>query len=139
MDSQLKPVTGSDLSWAYAIIICVAVSQCVLLVSYCRQFVRENADETGGYQFSSVSTKFNAPPLRSGELFSELLQAAIDGRTTRHIGYRISQSCCAISEWIFGWGGPSLSEKPKLHPKAIGRSNETTRNSFNLQCFSAHC
>ncbi len=30
--------------------------------------------------------------------------SAIDGRTTRHIGYRISQSCRAMSECIFGWG-----------------------------------
>jgi len=29
---------------------------------------------------------------------------AVDGRTTRHIGYRISQSCRAMSECIFGWG-----------------------------------
>jgi hypothetical protein len=30
--------------------------------------------------------------------------SAVDGRTTRHIGYRISQSCRAMSECIFGWG-----------------------------------
>src|SRR5438132_1580474 len=31
-------------------------------------------------------------------------KSAIDGCTTRHIGYRISQSCRAMSECIFGWG-----------------------------------
>lgn len=30
--------------------------------------------------------------------------SAIDGRTTRHVGYRISQSCRAMVECIFGWG-----------------------------------
>jgi hypothetical protein len=31
-------------------------------------------------------------------------RSAIDKRTTRHIGYRISQSCRAMAECIFGWG-----------------------------------
>jgi transposase len=31
-------------------------------------------------------------------------QSAIDGRTTRHDGYRMSQSCRAMAECIFGWG-----------------------------------
>jgi hypothetical protein len=30
--------------------------------------------------------------------------SAIAGRTTRHIGYHISQSCRAMVECIFGWG-----------------------------------
>jgi len=30
--------------------------------------------------------------------------SAIDERTTRHVGYRISQSCRAMAECIFGWG-----------------------------------
>jgi transposase len=30
--------------------------------------------------------------------------SAIDKRTTRHVGYRISQSCRAMVECIFGWG-----------------------------------
>jgi transposase len=30
--------------------------------------------------------------------------SAIDRRTTRHVGYRISQSCRAMVECIFGWG-----------------------------------
>ena len=31
-------------------------------------------------------------------------QSAIDGRTTRHQGYGLSQSCRAMTECIFGWG-----------------------------------
>jgi hypothetical protein len=31
-------------------------------------------------------------------------QSAIDGRTTRHQGYGMSQSCRAMTECIFGWG-----------------------------------
>jgi len=30
--------------------------------------------------------------------------SAIDKRTTRHVGYRISPSCRAMVECIFGWG-----------------------------------
>jgi hypothetical protein len=30
--------------------------------------------------------------------------SALDERTTRHVGYRISQSCRAMVECIFGWG-----------------------------------
>jgi hypothetical protein len=31
-------------------------------------------------------------------------QSAIDGRTTRHDGYGMPQSCRAMAECIFGWG-----------------------------------
>ena|ERR1700687_4800053 len=31
-------------------------------------------------------------------------RSAIDGRTTRHQGYGMSQSCRAMIECIFGWG-----------------------------------
>jgi len=31
-------------------------------------------------------------------------RSAIDGRTTRHVGYRMSQTCRAMTECIFGWG-----------------------------------
>jgi len=31
-------------------------------------------------------------------------RSAIDVRTTRHAGYRISQTCRAMAECIFGWG-----------------------------------
>ena len=31
-------------------------------------------------------------------------KSAIDARTTRHVGYRISEVCRKASECIFGWG-----------------------------------
>jgi hypothetical protein len=31
-------------------------------------------------------------------------RSAIDSRTTRHIGYQISQTCRKMTECIFGWG-----------------------------------
>src|SRR5437762_9367365 len=47
--------------------------------------------------------------------------SAIDGRTTRHIGYRISQSCRAMSECIFGWGKQHGTMRKTKHR---GRSEE---------------
>src|SRR5207244_9890524 len=38
--------------------------------------------------------------------------SAIDGRTTRHIGYRISQSCRAMSECIFGASSTAPCARP---------------------------
>ena len=35
---------------------------------------------------------------------SKRRQSAIDGPTTRHQGYALSQSCRAMIECIFGWG-----------------------------------
>ena len=35
--------------------------------------------------------------------------SAIDGRTTRHVGYRISLTIRKPSEEIFGWSKPALS------------------------------
>jgi hypothetical protein len=31
-------------------------------------------------------------------------KSAIDGRTTRHEGYGLSQTCRKVAECIFGWG-----------------------------------
>ena len=31
-------------------------------------------------------------------------RSAIDRRTARHVGYRLSQTCRAMTECIFGWG-----------------------------------
>ncbi len=42
-------------------------------------------------------------------------RSAIDGRTTRHVGYRISQSCRAMAECIFGWGKQhGTCERPSI-------------------------
>jgi hypothetical protein len=45
--------------------------------------------------------------------------SAIDGRTTRHIGYRISQ-CRAMSECIFGWGKQHGTMRKTKHRDAEG-------------------
>ena len=31
-------------------------------------------------------------------------RSAVDARTTRHVGYQVSQTCRKMSECIFGWG-----------------------------------
>ena len=42
-------------------------------------------------------------------------QSAIDGRTTRHQGYDISQSCRAMTECIFGWASSTVRcAKPNI-------------------------
>ena len=51
----------------------------------------------------------NACGLKSGwtkiaALGRAMVRSAIDGRTTRHEGYGMSQSCRAMIECIFGWG-----------------------------------
>ena len=35
---------------------------------------------------------------------SKRRRSAMDSRTTRHIGYQISQTCRKMTECIFGWG-----------------------------------
>ena len=45
-------------------------------------------------------------------------RSAIDGRTTRHQGYGMSQSCRAMTECIFGWGKRSDRPLPRtLEPR----------------------
>src|SRR5262249_16182068 len=58
--------------------------------------------------------------------------SAIDRRTTRHISYRISQSCRAMSECIFGWGSctapcarPSTAVLPSWVPISCSISSAT--------------
>jgi hypothetical protein len=42
-------------------------------------------------------------------------QSAIDGRTTRHKGYGLSQSCRAMIECIFGWGKQHRTRRKTKH------------------------
>ena len=45
-------------------------------------------------------------------------RSAIDGRTTRHQGYGMSQSCRTMTECIFGWGKRSDRPLPRtLEPR----------------------
>jgi len=40
-------------------------------------------------------------------------RSAIDGRTTRHTGYRMSQSRRPLIEWILGWGKQHGTMRPQ--------------------------
>jgi transposase len=42
-------------------------------------------------------------------------RSAIDGRTTRHVGYQISQTCRAMTECIFGWGKQHGTMRKEKH------------------------
>ena len=41
--------------------------------------------------------------------------SAIDARTTRHIGYQISQTCRKMTECIFGWGKQHSTMRKTKH------------------------
>src|SRR5438876_7093197 len=56
--------------------------------------------------------------------------SAIDGRTTRHIGYRISQSCRAMSECIFGWGKQHGTMRKTKHRGIWGSSPSRRKKSL---------
>jgi transposase len=63
--------------------------------------------------------------------------SAIDRRTTRHVGCRISQSCRAMVEWIFGWGRsmapcarPSIAASPESAPTSCSISSPTISSAF---------
>jgi transposase len=60
--------------------------------------------------------------------------SAIDGRTTRHIGYAISQRRRKLSEQIFGWG-KTVGASRKLRFIGVNRCSEQwfmTMTGFNL-------
>jgi hypothetical protein len=51
----------------------------------------------------------NRERLQQGDVFQKFMatkrrRSALDARTTRHIGYQISQTCRKMTECIFGWG-----------------------------------
>jgi transposase len=51
-------------------------------------------------------------------------RSAIDGRTTRHVGYRISQTCRAMTECIFGWGKQHGTMRKAKH-RGLARGGAT--------------
>ena len=65
---------------------------------------------TSVWRSSSVMTSRSKKSLRAAEQErADVARArrrwsAIDARTTRHIGYQISQTCRKMAECIFGWG-----------------------------------
>lgn len=59
---------------------------------------------------------------------------AVDGRTTRHLGYEISQRKRKLSEQVFGWAKTTGATR-KLRFTGLARSSEQwfiTMTSFNL-------
>ena len=60
-------------------------------------------------------------------------QSAIDGRTTRHKGYGLSQSCRAMIECIFGWGKQHGTMRKTKHR---GITKVTTDFMLNLIAYN---
>ena len=60
--------------------------------------------------------------------------SAIDKRTTRHVGYRISQSCRAMAECIFGWGKQHGTMRKTKHRgiAAVGADFMLNLIAYNL-------
>jgi hypothetical protein len=60
--------------------------------------------------------------------------SAIDQRTTRHVGYRISQSCRAKVECIFGWGKQHGTMRKTKHRgvTAVGADFMLNLIAYNL-------
>ena len=60
--------------------------------------------------------------------------SAIDTRTTRHVGYRISQSCRAMAECIFGWGKQHGTMRKTKHRgiAAVGADFMLNLIAYNL-------
>ena len=60
--------------------------------------------------------------------------SAIDKRTTRHVGYRISQSCRAMVECIFGWGKQHGTMRKTKHRgiAAVGTDFMLNLIAYNL-------
>ena len=61
-------------------------------------------------------------------------QSAIDGRTTRHEGYGMSQSCRAMIECIFGWGKQHGTMRKTKHRGIASVSTDFMLNliAYNL-------
>ena len=68
-------------------------------------------------------------------------QSAIDGRTTRHKGYGLSQSCRAMIECIFGWANLRRQKDRKsttlhvLHRTAKARRRLLALKGHSPECF----
>ena len=60
-------------------------------------------------------------------------QSAIDGRTTRHKGYGLSQSCRVMIECIFGWGKQHGTMRKTKHR---GITKVTTDFMLNLIAYN---
>ena len=63
-------------------------------------------------------------------------QSAIDGRTTRHQGYGLSQSCRAMTECIFGWGKQHGTMRKTTSVTGLGLSIPLASSSRRLVLLS---
>jgi hypothetical protein len=63
--------------------------------------------------------------------------SAIDARTTRHIGYQISQTCRKMAECIFGWGKQHGTMRKTKHRGIAAVSADFMLNliAYNLVAF----
>jgi Transposase DDE domain len=61
-------------------------------------------------------------------------RSAIDGRTTRHVGYRLSQSRRAMIECIFGWGKQHGTMRKTRHRGTVRVATDFVLNliAYNL-------
>jgi hypothetical protein len=60
-------------------------------------------------------------------------RSAIDARTTRHIGYQISQTCRKMAECIFGWGKQTRYDAQDQTPRYRSRRCRLHAQSHRLQ------
>ena len=60
-------------------------------------------------------------------------KSAIDERTTRHIGYQISQTCRKMAECIFGWGKQHGTMRKTKHRGIGSRRSRLHAQSHRLQ------
>ncbi|MBK8278523.1 MAG: transposase [Nitrospira sp.] len=61
-------------------------------------------------------------------------KTSIDGRTTRHKGYNISQSKCKMIECLFGWGKQHGTMRKTKHWGLVGVAADVLLNliGYNL-------
>ena len=60
--------------------------------------------------------------------------SAIDARTTRHIGYQISQTCRKMAECIFGWGKQHGTMRKTKHRGVAAVSASCSISSPTISC-----
>ena len=85
------------------------------------------------YSFSAVTFATKSAQNDSITLTGKRRRSAIDGRTTRHQGYGISQSCRAMTECIFGWGKQHGTMRKTKHR---GRASVATDFMLNLIAYN---
>lgn len=90
---------------------------------------RDHVSALRGMNVTPHVTQNNAPT-KTGRCRT----SAIDERTTRHVGYRISQTCRAMVECIFGWGKQHGTMRKTKHRgvAAVGADFMLNLIAYNL-------